>query len=368
MANNRSKKTKVIAISSGKGGVGKSNIAANLSISIAQAGHNVCLFDADINLANINILLGLSPLYTLQHLFTGNKKISDIVINGPAGIDIIAGASGIAEFTHLDNEQQQCLLNGLKQLEKNYDYLIIDTAAGVDDTVLSFLHAVPYLILTITREPTSLTDAFSLLKVLKKQGYKRTILVVVNMVNGRKMAKQIFTRFSEAVSKYLHLNVRLAGFVVMDGAVSQAVESQQALLEYAPESSASICIESIAMRLLKVLEKSQLSEAVFTDFFTGLVGNGDDKDGHELLNDLVTKASLLSDTEGRLLYEKLADRFNHIEQPKVTKLSQVIVEQPGRVEQIKPLEEVGLKKNVDEGRYIIEGLKHAMLLAARLGK
>ena len=347
MFKNGSKKAKVIAISSGKGGVGKSNIATNLSISFASAGKKVCLFDADINLANINILLGINPLYTLQHLFTENKSINDIVISDPSGIDIIAGASGVAEFTCLTRLQQQRLLQGLQLLEKSYDYLIVDTAAGVDDKVLSFLHAIPYLLLILTKEPTSLTDAFSLLKVLKKQNYKHRILVVVNMVSGLKMAKHIFTRFSEAVSKYLQLEVNLAGYIVLDNCISQAVEKQQALVNYFPDCPASICIENLSIRLLKVLDNCKPSETAFADFFESLITKElnlepDLEKSPELRDELLMKISRLTDKDIHTIINALTLQLNQ--------------------EQQKPV------KYHNNMQFISSGLKHALHLASRLGE
>jgi len=307
MNNNPVSKAKVIAISSGKGGVGKSNIATNLSISIANAGYKVCVFDADINLANINILLGINPSYTLQHLFTENKSIEEITLKDTSGIDIIAGASGVAEFTNLTKRQQQLLLTAIKHLEKNYDYIIIDTAAGIDNSVLSFLHAVPYIIITITKEPTSLTDAFSLLKVLKKQGYTQTVLVVVNMVSGLSMAKHIFKRFSEAVNKYLLLDVRLVGYIVMDDNISQAVEKQQALINCFPQSPASVCIENICKRLLKALENSKISEIVFSDFLELQIDYNKPLANEQLMEDI----NALADKDRYKIFQQLKQHYEH---------------------------------------------------------
>lgn len=143
--------------------MGKSFLATNLAIAFAKNGNSVCLFDADTNMANVNILLGITPLHTLQHFFTQSLSLNDIIIKGTAGIDIIAGASGVTDFILLSQPQQRKLVNGLKSLEKKYQYLFIDTAAGVDETNISLILAAPYLLLTITGEPTSLTDAFSLL-------------------------------------------------------------------------------------------------------------------------------------------------------------------------------------------------------------
>jgi len=348
MNNKKLPKAKVIAISSGKGGVGKSNIATNLSISIANAGYKVCIFDADINLANINILLGVNPPYGLQHLFSENKSIDEITFRDTSGIDIIAGASGVAEFTHLTEQQQQQLLSALKQLEQNYDYLIIDTAAGIDDSVLSFLHAVPYIIITITKEPTSLTDAFSLLKVLKKQGYNQTVLAVVNMVTDLKIAKHIFSRFSEAVNKYLLLDVRLIGYIVMDNCVSQAVEKQQALINFFPQSPASICIDNIGQRLLKALENNKTSKILFSDAFESLIDNKNvPLSSEKIMQDIQS----LADEEIVNIFEKIKRHLN--------------IEQQDLVEQNNTMT-AKIKNN--ELQLINSGLQQAIRLAAQVSK
>jgi flagellar biosynthesis protein FlhG len=348
MTNIKTPRAKVIAISSGKGGVGKSNIATNLSISIANAGYKVCLFDADINLANINILLGVNPPYNLQHLFSENKNISEITFSDSSGIDIIAGASGVAEFTNLTVQQQQLLLSALKQLEQNYDYLIIDTAAGIDDSVLSFLHAVPYIIITITKEPTSLTDAYSLLKVLKKQGYNQTVLAVVNMVTGFKLAKHIFTRFSEAVNKYLLLDIRLLGYIVMDENISQAVEKQQALINYFPQCPASMCIDNISKRLLKALENNKISDILFSDFFESLINNNNAPLSSEKL---IQEIQSLSDEEVFKIFEKIKLHLN-IEQQELVEENKIIT----------------ATIKTKELQLLNSGLQQAMRLAAQVSK
>lgn len=354
MLKNRSNNAHVIAISSGKGGVGKSNIAANLSISMANAGFKICLFDADINLANINILLGFNPPHTLQHLFTENKRIENIIYHDSTGIDIIAGASGVAEFIRLSAQQQQTLLSALKQLQQNYDYLIIDTAAGIDNGVLSFLHSVPYLIITLTKEPTSLTDAFSLLKVLKKQDYNHTILVVINMVSGLKMAKHIFFRFNEAVNKYLHLDSRLLGYIVTDDNVSLAVEKQKPFIKYFPESPASICINNISRHLLKTLEQNKTSEPVFTDFFESLIENSNSPINRD---ELMEEILHLADEDMHKLFEKLKIHLKGKQQHVIIEPAKILTSR---------LKNIPLKNK--ELQFINTGLKQAQQLASRLGK
>jgi len=160
----------VFAFASGKGGVGKTSIVANLGVSLAKSGKRVCVFDADTNLANINIMLRLRPEFTIEHLLKGEKRLDEIMIDGPERIRIIPAASRIADLVTLSTAQRSQILGALRQIENSFDYLLIDCAAGINQTVLTFLMSAPYVVLVITTEPTSLTDAYSLLKVLRERG------------------------------------------------------------------------------------------------------------------------------------------------------------------------------------------------------
>jgi len=262
----------VITVTSGKRGVGKSSISVNLSIALSQQGQKVCLFDADINLENTNILLGLTPSLTLYDFLKEQLDISEILSSGPEGIQIVPAATGIADFNNLDKPQQTHLLSALHGLEKEFDYLIIDTAAGVDETLVNFLLAAPYTIVTITPEPTSLTDAFSLLKVLKERDFDQPVFVIVNMVDSSAVAKDAFKRFN-GITKYLQLKLSYLGYIPNDNRVSESVRKQQAVLMRYPETRASRCILDITSRLKRLLDtQEEPVDSSFSAYFDALAG------------------------------------------------------------------------------------------------
>ena len=235
-----------IAITSGKGGVGKTNIATNLSIALATRHARVCIFDADTNLANINILLGLTPQYTLEDLLQGNRSLDEIIMEGPRGIHVIPAASGIADLTSLTPEQQSRLIAAMQELEKRYDYLIIDTAAGIGDTVISFLQSAQQTIVVISPEPTSLTDAFSLLKVLRNRGINKPTHVIVNMVMGQEHGLEVFKRFESAIEKYLEKEINYLGYIPLDENIISSVTLQQPVIIQKPSAAASRCFYNLA--------------------------------------------------------------------------------------------------------------------------
>ncbi len=243
------KSPRTIAISSGKGGVGKSTVTLNLAIQLSRLGHRVCIFDADTNLANINILTGLSPRYTLSDVLAGRQTMADILLDGPQDVRIVPAASGMLNMLDLDATQCRIFLQGLSQLEQQFDFILIDTAAGISESVLSFLQAAGEVMLVITAEPTSLTDAFSLLKVLQQQGFNKPFQVLVNRVSSYDQAKQVLGRFSSAVRKYLKLKIVQPGYVLDDERISRAAMAQQAVTLAYPQAQASRCLEHFARRI-----------------------------------------------------------------------------------------------------------------------
>lgn len=266
-----SKAPHVIAITGGKGGVGKTSIAINLAIALSRSGSKVCLFDGDISLANTNVMLGLYPAFTLEHLFSGERSIQEIVINGPEGIQIVPGASGVAQCVELDVGQQQRLVTSIRSIEKHYDYLLVDTAAGIGPTVLHFIAASQVAIVVITPEPTSLTDAFSLLKVLKRRGYRRKVQIVVNMAANPAQAKKAYSRFSQAVDKYLGLKTEYSGSVWMDESMRTAVSTQRPVALFPKTDPSAKCFYRLAERIEDIFERPSTPKLAFSDYWQKVI-------------------------------------------------------------------------------------------------
>ncbi|MGJ8690071.1 MAG: MinD/ParA family protein [Gammaproteobacteria bacterium] len=237
---------RVITISSGKGGVGKTNISVNLAISLVSKGRSVCVFDADTSLANVNILLNLTPEFTLEQVLDGTKKIDEILLQGPGGIYIVPAASGIAEFASLNITQQKTLLQALSTLEQRFDYLIIDTAAGISENVTTFLQATEHNVLVVTPEPTSLTDAFALMKVMRQKQCESKIHVLTNMVDNYLNSVDIYKRLSGASVRYLNTDIEYLGYVPRDEHLRLSVQKQIPVTIGYPGSQASYRFAALA--------------------------------------------------------------------------------------------------------------------------
>lgn len=247
------KPARTLAITSGKGGVGKSNITINLAITLAQQGAKVCIFDADTSLANVNILMGLTPRYNIEHLLTGSKSLNEIMLTGPANISIIPASSGLATQSELDEKQQSRLIKALEELEARFDYILIDTAAGIGNNVTKFLRAAHSILLVISTEPTSLTDAFALLRVLKRDGYNKPPYVLVNMAINYSNGMEVFKRFDGAVRKYLKLSLNYVGYITDDIAVKDSVRHQCPVVLYRPDALATRCFINLKNVLINHL-------------------------------------------------------------------------------------------------------------------
>jgi flagellar biosynthesis protein FlhG len=212
---------RLITVTGGKGGVGKTNIAVNLSLCLGVSGRKVCLFDADLGLANINILLGIHPEFDLEDVISGQKALKDIIISDARGVDIIPGSSGVEKIANLSQKGINRLIDSFSGLD-NYDFFIIDTSSGISKIVLTFCLPSPEIVIVITPEPTSMTDGYALLKVLSLNRYKGIIRLVFNQFRGKHSAGQIYNKLKKLTEDKLNIKVMPLGIVLQDEHVPEA--------------------------------------------------------------------------------------------------------------------------------------------------
>ncbi len=243
--------TKVIAVTSGKGGVGKTNIITNIAYLLAKSGNKVLLMDADLGLGNIDILLGLSPKFNISHLLKGEKTIDQIIVSGPGGIKIIPAASGIQKTTDINDYEKNILIEQLTNLQDNFDYFMIDTGAGIAKNVTYFCTAAQEIIVIATPEPTSITDAYALMKVLYKEYKEKRFNLIINNSKSKNESMQVFKTLSLVVDKYLGVDVSLnyLGYIPSDPNFPMAVKKQKLLLELQPNSPTYSSINDIVNKI-----------------------------------------------------------------------------------------------------------------------
>lgn len=250
-------KTLSISVVSGKGGVGKTNLALNLGFALHELGHTLVLLDADLGLANLDVLLGISPEKNLQDLLGEAVAESVVVPLAPEGFDLLPSASGVAELVELDEDVQDLLFGKLDALFRRYDFLILDLGAGISPTVLSFAAMPQERIVVITPEPTSLTDSYAVIKVLSNQHGIKNFQVIVNMAESSREARTAFDRLAQACERFLSLSIRLLGIVHRDPMVTESVRHQIPLLKFAPACQASQDIRDIAKKIIERRAKLQ---------------------------------------------------------------------------------------------------------------
>ncbi|MCF6464718.1 MinD/ParA family protein [Clostridium sp. Cult2] len=243
-------KAKVLAITSGKGGVGKTNFAINLAISLKRLGYKVLVLDADLGLANIEILTGTNMKYTIADLMTSDKDIYEIVSNGPEGVKIISGGTGLDELSIMNDENIEKLLVEIERLELLEDYIIIDTGAGISNRVLNFVMAADEVILITTPDPTSIMDGYTMIKSLTNNGYRGKLNIVTNIVNNRKEAMDTFYKLNKASNSFLKIQLHFLGYLEKNNIVSKAVQNQTPFLIYSPKSTLSKRINIMALQFI----------------------------------------------------------------------------------------------------------------------
>lgn len=249
---------RVISVTSGKGGVGKSNVVSNLAIAMSTQGKKVLIIDADLGLGNLDVLLGLSPTYNLNHVFNGEKSLTEILIDGPAGIKIIPAGSGVQEFTSLGQHEKLKLLDELDMLEEQFDVLIVDTEAGISENVTYFTVAAQEIIVVVTPEPTSITDVYALIKLLATRYSEHHFKVLVNMAKDSEDALEVFRKLANVAGRFLDISLDYLGCVVKDDKVVEAVKRQKAVSELFPDSEAAACFTTLAKRVIENTRQTRL--------------------------------------------------------------------------------------------------------------
>jgi flagellar biosynthesis protein FlhG len=245
---------RAIAVTSGKGGVGKSNVAVNLAVSLARMGRKVCLLDADFGMANADVLCNLTPKLTLQHVVTGRCRLADVALLAPGGFRLIPGASGVSGMADLGPGQRGMVLEQLVALERVADVIIIDCAAGISANVLAFATSAHTTLVTTTPEPTAVTDAYGMVKSLVRQDPRAHIHLVVNMVSGEEEARGVHERMNRVTRSFLKRTVAYGGAIPIDPAVAAAVRYRLPVALYAPDGPASGAMRRLAHHLVGVEE------------------------------------------------------------------------------------------------------------------
>lgn len=248
----RQKHARVIAVSSGKGGVGKTNLSVNLALSLCKLGRSVILFDADLGLANADVLLGLQPRYNLTHFFQGSRSLAEIVCEGPLGLKVIPTGSGISQLADLGEQERERLLSHFDLIEDQADFLVIDTGAGISKNVLSFAMAADEVLVVTTPEPTARLDAYGLIKVLAQERYPGQLKVIVNMAENSAEGEEVCRLMETMAGRFLNIHVQALGVVLRDRAVTQAVRAQKPFALMAPDSAPSKALLEMAASLCQV--------------------------------------------------------------------------------------------------------------------
>lgn len=248
--NNNNAGPRIIAVSSGKGGVGKTNFVANLALFYASLNKKVLVLDADLGLSNIDVLFGIAPKYNLKHVLLGEKRIRDIIVTGPLGIMILPASSGIRELTNLTDKHRLKLVSELDEFDIAFDIFLIDTGAGISDNVLFFCSAAQETVVVVTPEPTSIADAYALIKVLSRDFGERYFRILVNMARSEREAFDTFRKLAIVADKFLNLSIDYLGYLPYDQHVKDAIIAQKGFIAMYPNSSFTKRLAAIAKKVL----------------------------------------------------------------------------------------------------------------------
>ncbi|CAD7850488.1 MAG: Flagellar synthesis regulator FleN [Olavius algarvensis Gamma 3 endosymbiont] len=239
---------RVIAVTSGKGGVGKSNVTINLAVSLAQSGESVMVMDADMGLANIDVLLGLSPGLNLSHVINGECSLEETIIEGPAGIKIVPASSGVAAMSDLTPAQNAGVIRSFSELTEPVDTLLIDTAAGLSDSVVSYTRAAREVIVVVCDEPASITDAYAMIKVMHRDYGVERFHVLANQAQGASQGRELYKKLARVSERFLEVTLDYLGCIPYDDCLKKAVQKQKSVVDAFPRSQSTTAFKQIAKK------------------------------------------------------------------------------------------------------------------------
>ncbi len=255
--------SRLVAVTSGKGGVGKTNVAVNAAICLAARGHRVVLIDADLGLANADVLLDLNAPYNLSHVISGSKTIDQVLVDAPGGIKLILGTSGVGRLANLSEFERHNLVQSMVQLESLADIVVLDCAAGISRNVMTFAAAADFVVVVTTPEPTALTDAYATIKVLSRERFESSLGVVVNFANSSAEAQAAAKRLTDVAKRFLKLEVANTGYILRDEHVAMAVRQRAPVVLKYPRAPASSCLAAVAAKLARDTFAGQSEEGFF---------------------------------------------------------------------------------------------------------
>lgn len=240
---------KVVAVTGGKGGVGKTNLSVNISVALAELRRRVVLMDADLGLANVDVLLGLKVKHTIADVLDGTHSLRDILLNGPGGIKVVPATSGVQQLTHLSMHEHAALVHAFSDISDQLDVLVIDTAAGISDMVVNFVRASQEVIIVVCDEPSSITDAYALMKLLNKEHNMFRFRVVANMTRSAQEGRALFEKLNTVCERFLDASLQYLGHVPFDEHVRKSAQMRRVLLDVAPRSKAALAIKGLAQKI-----------------------------------------------------------------------------------------------------------------------
>ena len=265
--------TRVLSVTSGKGGVGKTAVVSNIAVILARQGKKVLVIDADLGLANIDVVLGLAPPYNLNHFFNGERSLQEVMVDGPQGMKILPAGSGVQQYTRLDSQLKMRLIESLDALEEQFDVVLIDTEAGISDNVTYFNVAAQDILVVTTPEPTAITDAYALMKLLSTQYHQKRFLLAVNAVRSADEGLDVFEKLTMVSGRYLDIFLDYVGCVPFDKKMHESVRQQQVMIDLFPEHKVAKAFVDLADNLVALPANNQ-AQGTLQFFWKQFLGVG----------------------------------------------------------------------------------------------